>query len=197
MSAPQETIVDSSDMVLVLIDFQERLAAVMPEKERVLGVTSRLLKGAALIGAPVLVTRQYPQGLGSTEPLLEQLLIELADEGARVTGVDKTAFCCMLEPTFVEALEGTGRRQVVIAGLETHICVTQTALAIAGSGYQVQVVADACSSRDNFAHEVALDRLRATNVIVTHSESVLYEAVGKAGTKEFKSLLALIKGQSR
>lgn len=194
MSAPQETIVDRSDMVLVLIDFQEWLVAAMPEKEWVLSAASRLLKGAALIGAPVLVTRQYPQGLGSTEPILEQLLIELADEGACVIGVDKTDFCCMAESAFAEALGGTGRRQVVIAGLETHICVVQTALAIAGSGYQVQVVADACSSRDNFAHEVALDRLRATNVIVTHSESVLYEAVGKAGTDEFKSLLALIKG---
>jgi len=194
MSAPQETLIDRSDMVLVLIDFQERLVAAVPESESTLDAASRLLRGAVLVGAPVLVTRQYPRGLGPTEPRLEDLLIDLADEGARVTGVDKTDFCCMSEATFVEALESTGRRQVVIAGLETHICVTQTALAMAGRGYQVQVVADACSSRDSQAHKIALDRLRATNVIVTHSESVLYEAVGKADTNEFKSLLAIIKG---
>lgn len=194
MSVPEETLIDRHELVLVLVDFQERLAAAMPDRERVLATVDRLVRGVVLVDAPVIVTRQYPKGLGSTDPGLEQTLIELADAGARVAGIDKTAFCCAAEHDFNEALSATGRRQVVIAGMETHICVTQTALALLGEGYRVQVAADACCSRDREAHEVALSRLRARGVVVTHSESVLYEAVGEAGTDEFKALLQIVKG---
>lgn len=194
MPAPKETLIDRSDMVLVLVDLQERLVAAMQHRERTLAAAGRLARAAALVGAPILVTRQYPQGLGPTESSIEKLLIELADRDARVSGVDKTAFCCAAEAEFNEALSATGRRQVVLAGMETHICIAQTALALAGSGYQVQVAADACCSRDDVAHELALARMRAANVVVTHSDSVMYEAVGRAATDEFKALLEIVKG---
>lgn len=196
MIQPRETLVRREDLVLVLIDLQDRLAAVMERRDSVLAAARRLARVCALVGAPIIATRQYPQGLGPTVGELEELLLELARDGARVSGVDKTAFCCAAEADFVEALSATGRRQVVLAGMETHICVAQTALALAGSGCQVQIAADACCSRDEADHLVALDRLRQAGVIVSTSESVMYEAVGVAGTPEFKQLLQIVKDES-
>lgn len=193
MIASKETLIHRDDLVLVIVDIQERLASAMPHKERVIVSTGRLARAAALVGAPILVTRQYPQGLGTTVEQIESLLLELAEQGARVSGIDKTAFCCAAEDGFIEALSATGRRQVVLVGMETHICIAQTALALAGSGYQVQVAADACCSREDSAHDIALDRMRHSGVIVTSSESVMYEAVGRAGTEEFKGLLKIVK----
>jgi isochorismate hydrolase len=125
-------------------------------------------------------------------PELEEVLVDLAEKGATVRGLDKTAFCCAAETDFVEELEALGRSQVVIVGMETHICVTQTALALKAD-YEVHVAADAVCSRTMENHLVALDRLTAAGIVVTTSESVMYEAVGRAGTPEFKSLLEIVK----
>lgn len=194
MTALHDTMIDRSEFALVIVDVQERLASAMGERDRVISAISRLARMCALVSAPMLLTRQYPKGLGPTVPELEALLLDLARDGARVSGVDKVAFCCVAEHDFVEALSATGRRQIVVAGMETHICVTQTALALLDHGYRVQVPADACCSRAGTDHAIALDRLRAAGVVVTSSESVMYEAVGSAGTEEFKRLLEIVKG---
>jgi len=178
--------IDRDDVVLVVIDIQDRLAAVMERRDEVVGVASRLARVAQLIGAPVIETRQYPKGLGGTVP-------ELAEVLETATVVDKTCFCCASEPGFVEALQATGRRQVAIVGMETHICVSQTALALLDGGYRVHVVADGVCSRFARDYEIALARLRAEGAVVTTSESVMYEAVGRAGTDEFKALLGIVK----
>ncbi len=107
--------------------------------------------------------------------------------------VDKTAFCACGEPAFLSALESFGRPQVVIVGMETHICVTQTALDLLGRGYRPQVVADACCARRPDDHAIALDRMRAAGVVVTTTQSVMYEAVGVAATDEFRALLEIVK----
>ncbi|PKQ29764.1 MAG: hydrolase [Actinobacteria bacterium HGW-Actinobacteria-10] len=189
-----ETHADRLNAVLVVIDVQARLAGVMAERDAVIQATTRLVRTFGLVGAPLVVTRQYPAGLGETVPEVEEALLELARDGTRVSGVDKMAFCAACDHDFSDALSGTGRRQVVLAGMETHICITQTALTLLVQGYQVQVVADACCSRNANDHAVALDRLRAAGVVVTTSESVMYELVGTAGTDEFKSLLRIVKG---
>ncbi len=182
------------EAVLVLVDMQERLASAMAERERVVGASGRLARTCQLVGAPIILTRQYPQGLGDTEPELEQALAAIADDGGTVLRLDKTAFCACGEPEFVELLASLDRPQVILAGMETHICITQTALDLVLRGYSVQVVADACCSRDRAMHDVALDRLRAAGVVVTTSESVMYELVGRAATDEFRSLLRIVKG---
>jgi len=178
---------------LVIIDIQERLAAAMEYADSVLSVTGKLARTFAMVQAPIIVTRQYPKGLGSTVPPLEDVLLELAEDGAKVLGVDKMAFCCAEERDFIDALRATGRTQVVLVGMETHICVVQTALALRAEGFDVHVAADGCCSRIREAHDVALDRMRAADVTVTWSESVMYEAVGRAGTDEFKRLLEIVK----
>ncbi len=192
MTRPAQTLLDKDDAALVIIDIQEKLAAVMDARERVVASTIHLLKTAAMLEMPVIVTRQYPQGLGGTVPALEEVIVASAQSGANVIGVDKTAFCCAGEQQFTEALAVTGRRQVILTGMETHICVVQTALALADD-YQVHVPADACCSRDEANHETALDRMRAMGIVVTTSESVMYEAVGAADTPEFKELLSIVK----
>lgn len=187
------TLIAREDFALVVIDIQERLAAAMGRRDHVVRTTGRLVRVAAMLGAPVIVTRQYPQGLGPTVPELDELFVRLEGEGARIVGVDKTAFCCAAEVDFNDALRAAGRAQVVLAGMETHICVTQTALALAREGYDVHVPADASCSRDAALHEVALDRMRFAGISVTASESVMYEAVGRAGTDEFRELLGIVK----
>lgn len=188
-------LVDRDDLVLVVIDVQERLSAVMEARERIVERSVQLVRTAALLGVPVIVTRQYPKGLGDTEPALAAAIESAESQGANVQRVDKTAFCACREPAFEEALVFTGRTQVAIAGMETHICIAQTALTLLANGYRVQVVADACCSRNAHDHAIALDRMRAEGVVVTVSESVQYEAVGEAGTPEFRSLLAIVKGE--
>lgn len=186
-------LIDRDDLMLLVIDIQDRLAAAMPQRDATVAATVRLVRAAAIVGVPVVVTRQYPQGLGDTAPEVEAALDEA--RGAVPVGVvDKTAFCACEERDFVSALEATGRRQVAIAGMETHICVTQTALALRAAGYRVQVVEDACCSRRTKDHETALARLRTQEVTVTCSESVIYEAAVRAGTDEFRGLLAVVKG---
>ncbi len=189
-------LLDRADAVLVVVDIQDRLAAAMSARDSVVSATCRLIRTAELVGLPIVVTRQYPKGLGDTVRELEELLVSVAERGVRVHGIDKTAFCCAAEHGFQEALAATGRRQVVLVGMETHICVTQTALALVSEGLRVQVVADACCSRDIANHLSALERMRAAGVVVTVSESAMYELVERAGTDEFKGLLAIVKEES-
>jgi nicotinamidase-related amidase len=194
MLASTSALVRRDDLVVVVIDIQERLSAVMTHRQRVVSAAVKMARTAALVGAPVIATRQYPEGLGSTDDGVEQALVALAEAGGRVITVDKTAFCCSAEEEFREALAATGRRQVVLSGMETHICVAQTAIDLTTRGFEVQVAADACCSRDDDMHHVALARLRHAGVVVTTSESVMYEAIGRAATDEFRELLAIVKG---
>lgn len=186
-------LVHRTGLVLAIIDIQDKLAAAMEARESVVGTAVRLVRAAALLGAPIIVTRQYPQGLGEVVPDLRAALEE-ASASVRVSVVDKMSFCACDEKTFLEALSESGRSMVVLAGMETHICVTQTAIALAKKTYSAHVAADACCSRRSADHQVSLDRMRAAGVVVTTSESVMYEAVAKAGTDEFKRLLDIVKG---
>lgn len=178
------------DAALLIVDVQEKLAASMERREEVLASTARLLRVAELLEWPVLVTRQYPKGLGDLDAELRDALAAHAPEAVVV---DKTAFCCLAEPGFAVALAETGRPQVVVTGMETHICVTQTVLALIDDGREPFVVADACCSRRPSDHETALARMRAEGAVVTTAESVMYEAVGEAATDEFRALLRIVK----
>lgn len=195
MQAGTPSLVQRDRFALVVIDIQERLATAMARRAEVIANAIALAKVAALVGAPIIMTRQYPKGLGDTVSELEEAIFPLAAHGANVQGVDKTAFCCVSEPEFVRSLAATGRDQAVLCGMETHICVAQTALSLRASGHAVQVVADASCSIDEYAHAIALERMRARGVDVTVAQSVMYEAVGAAGTEEFKQLLAIVKGE--
>ena len=171
--------------VLVVIDLQERLLVEFPTRQSVIEQSVRLVRVAHELAVPVLATEQYPKGLGPMEaPVTEAL---------GVAPIEKVSFGCMGEPRFAEALKESGRRQLVIVGAETHVCVLQTALSALASGYEVFVVADAVASRRQEQYDAGLDRLRAAGVGVVTVEMVIFEWLGCAGTAEFKRVLPFIK----
>ena len=184
---------DRSSAVMLVIDIQERLAAAMARREQVTARSRLLMHVARITGVPIIVTRQYPQGLGDIEGPLRSWVQAQASGGAVVHEVDKMSFDCFAESSFSNLVGSVGRRQLIVCGMETHICVTQTALSGLDRGFDVQVAADACSSREQECHRLALDRMSAAGVTRTTVESVAYELVGRAGTPEFKELLAAVK----
>jgi nicotinamidase-related amidase len=193
-SNPASRLVPADGLVVVVVDIQDRLAAVMHRRDAVVRVADTLVRAAAILGAPVIVTRQYPKGLGETVPELAAVLASVAASGTPVTVVDKMDFDCMAEPAFRAALAAADRAHVAMVGMETHICVTQTALALAAEGHIPHVVSDATCSRRDEDRDAALARLRSAGVDVLPSESVIYEALGKAGTREFRAMLEVVKG---
>jgi nicotinamidase-related amidase len=179
---------DAAASQLVVIDVQERLAAAMPGQPRaqLLENTARLIQAAATLGIPRLHTEQYPQGLGPTEPALEALLTETA-------AIEKTCFSCHAANGFMAALQRHARRQIILTGMETHVCVLQTALQLQQADYQVFVVQDAVCSRHKLHHKNALARLRRAGVIVSNHESVLFEWLRDASHPQFKILSRLVR----
>lgn len=171
---------------LVVIDMQEKLANAMPAEgmQQVLKNSEILLQAAALLEVPVIHTEQYPKGLGPTCAELQPLLTQAA--------VIKTTFSCCDEPTFQRKLVGD-RPQVVLAGMEAHICIVQTALALREQGRQVFVVEDAVLSRNAANKTNALTRLRQAGIVVSNTESVIFEWLGKAEGEAFKTLSKLIR----
>jgi nicotinamidase-related amidase len=173
----------------VVVDVQTRLAAAMAEDDRtrVLHNLSVLLDAARALEVPVVATAQYPKGLGPIESAVSDRLPEWTQ---RVT---KTSFSCCPAEGFLASLEPPARAQVVLAGMEAHVCVLQTALDLQGEGYQVFVVEDAVCSRDPHNHRNALERLRQGGVVVTNTESVVFEWLGDARHPRFKAVSALLK----
>jgi len=184
---------DRANTVLVIVDVQDRLAAVMQRRDEVVARAVLLCESASITGCPVIVTRQYPKGLGDLVSQVAEVTGRMESNNGSVHVSDKVTFDCFAEPDFVAAFERTGRTQVLIAGMETHICVTQTALAALDRGLDVHVAADACCARDAYTHDISLVRLSRAGAVVTTAESAAYELVGKAGTPEFKELLRVVK----
>ena len=191
---PDLTSVSSrEDAVLVVVDVQQRLAAAMERRDAVAASVVRLVKTAALVGVPIVVTRQYPEGLGDTDPTVAHAIASVEAAGHQVLRADKLAFDCFADVAFADIVSASGRSQLILAGMETHICIAQTALHGLRHGLEVLIAADACCSRDATAHSIALDRMRAAGAVVCSAESAMYELVGAAGTDEFRSLLSIVK----
>lgn len=182
-------LIRSGDSALVVIDMQERLVPAMQAPARCLRNARNLIAAAAELDVPVLLTEQYPQGLGRTVPEIARAAA--AHPGART--VEKIHFSCMAEPAFAEAFRALGRRQAVITGMEAHICVMQTAAALMEEGVEVFVVTDATSSRTLESERACLDRLQALGAGIVTTEMVVFEWLGRAGTPAFKALLPLVK----
>jgi nicotinamidase-related amidase len=173
--------------MLVVVDAQERLLPAMAAPETVIRSLSILLKAAAAVDVPVLASEQYPRGLGPTVPEIATLL----PEGN--APVAKTAFGCLDEPVFAGRFAAIGRPQVVLTGVEAHVCVLQTAAQLRAKGCEVFVVADAVSSRVPLSAERALARMAAWGVEVVTAEMVAFEWVRAAGTPAFKTVSGLVK----
>jgi nicotinamidase-related amidase len=176
----------TENTVLVLIDFQERLFPVMHDKEKLLNNTVKLTKGALALEIPIIVTEQYPKGLGPTIPEIKNLI-------PGFKAVEKVCFACSDEPAFMGALEALKRKQVLIAGIEAHICVYQTAAALTQKGFRVEVVGDCVSSREPENRLVALFKLGAGGISPTTMEMALFDLLKVAKGDKFKAISAIVK----
>lgn len=166
---------------LVIVDVQEKL---MPKIHDSSGVEARcawLMRLAGELRIPLMVSEHYPKGLGETLPSLRQLMPGKTD-------IDKVHFSCYRDVSFIKHWRTVDKPQVVLAGIETHVCVLQTALDMNAAGIDVFVVTDAVGSRNNLDHECALQRMNQSGVNLVTSEMVLFEWVEKAGSPEFKAI---------
>ncbi|HLY37683.1 MAG TPA: isochorismatase family protein [Candidatus Binatia bacterium] len=175
------------DTVLLVVDVQEGYRTALHDWNRVVAASGLLLDGAAILNVPVLVTEQYPRGLGTTAPELAAKL------PAGLKRIEKlTMSCCGAEP-FVERLTATGRRQVLVAGIETHACINQTVHDLLARGFQVHVARDATSSRRTADVVPAWEKMRTAGMLPTTSEQALLELVRSAESADFKPLQRLLK----
>ncbi len=184
-------ILSAANAQLLVIDVQEKLALAMSDAGPVIANSARLITAARHFGAPVTISEQYPKGIGPTVAVLR----EAAGEEARV--FDKMAFSCARDPAIAGRLgqlrDGRTRRQIVLTGIEAHVCVLQTALDLLQAGYGVFVVVDAIASRQQASCDVALRRMEQAGVHPVTTEMVIFEWLGRAGTPDFKALLPLVK----
>ena len=171
---------------VVFIDIQEKLVDVMIKNEikKVIDASTILIEAAKILEVPCLYTEQYPKGLGPTVKELKSLLPH--------PPIEKKTFSCLDAPNFKSHLVKS-RPQIILCGLETHICILQTALALKASGKEVFVVEDATLSRTNLNHQNAIHRLRSEGVVITNVESVIFEWLRVAQGDHFKAINKLIK----
>ncbi|WP_425046726.1 hydrolase [Primorskyibacter sp. S87] len=178
-------LIRAKDSALVIIDMQERLVPAMQAPARTIRNTRTLLACAEELDVPVIMTEQYPAGLGMTVPELTP---------SQDTAIlSKMHFSCMEDPEFATHFRGFGRKQAVLAGMEAHICVVQTAASLIEEGYEVFVVSDATASRTLESEQACIARLNACGAGIVTTEMVVFEWLGKAGTPAFKKILPLIK----
>ena len=174
---------------LVIIDVQEKLAAVMHNREQMIGNCVILSQTAKHLDIPILWCEQAPKSLGPTVCELREVL-----EGNRA--IEKTSFNCCGEPVFVTELEKISTASVLLCGIESHVCVFQTAAELLERGLKVHVIADAVSSRTEGNKEIGLARMAAAGAVISSTEMLLFELIRDARHPKFKELASLIKGNS-
>lgn len=176
----------AENAVLNIIDIQGRLATLMYRRDDLYANVNRIIKACGVLDIPVIWNEQLPDKLGETAPEIKQTL-----EGHQP--VIKPCFSCCGHEPFNEQLQSLGRNQVILTGIETHICVYQTARDLLRAGYKVHVLADCVSSRVELNYRVGLDRMRDEGAIVSCVEMALFEIMGTAGTETFRQVVKLLK----
>ncbi|MBN2238387.1 MAG: hydrolase [Dehalococcoidales bacterium] len=171
---------------LIIIDIQEKLFRVMHEKEELASSAGKLLKGIQALDIPVILTEQNPKGLGPTIPELSELMPDTEP-------IVKFDFSCYREEAFRQKLTEVNRRQLLVTGIETHICVYQTAVELAAAGYKTAVVTDCVSSRTPENRDKAITRMVSEGIKVTTTEMILFELLGTARHEKFRDISAIIK----
>ena len=186
MPAPRLRL-DRARAAVLVVDIQARLTPAMPPDTlaRVLKYTRALVLAARELGLPVIATEQYPKGLGPIVPEVREILPS--------PPLEKVHFSCGADPAFAAALEKTGRRQVIVCGMETHVCVFLTTRDLAQAGYEVHVCADAVSSRTEEHRRVGLELCREAGAIVSLAETAIFDLLHRAATEEFRKVSPLVR----
>lgn len=176
----------AENAAVIVIDYQEKLVRAMHEKEALIQNAAKLTAGARILGLPIVWTEQNPQGLGPTVP-------EVAEHLSGLEPITKLSFSCCGEPKFLEPLENLHRKQFLVGGIECHVCVYQTVADLVQMGYEVQVLADAVSSRTAENRAIGLQRCKEMGAGITSVETVLFELLKKAEGDRFKQMLKVVK----
>jgi len=175
------------ECALVVIDIQEKLIPFIYEKDRVIRNTKLLINLAKIIGLPIILTTQYTKGLGQT---IEDIVSEIPD----IEPIDKLEFGCFGNKGFCGAVENLpARKTLLTAGIESHICVTQTVLGALNQGYNVHVPTDSVSSRTESNWQVGLHRMEQAGAVLSSTEMIIYELLYQSGTSAFKQMLPYLK----
>jgi len=179
---------DAEKCALVVIDIQDKISAAIPPEilKDVMRNTNILIAAAREFGIPVLVVQQYSRSLGPTREEVQQVL-------GPYEPIEKMTFDCCAEPSFKKALEGTGASQVILTGIEAHICILQTSLALLEGGYGVFIPADAVASRAKHNWNRALEAIRDAGGCIGSTEMYLFQLLGVAGTERFRKLSPLVR----
>jgi nicotinamidase-related amidase len=171
---------------LLVIDIQEKLAAVMKMKEAVIGNCLHLIELSKMLHMPIVVTEQYPKGLG---PTVEELRNAIPD----YTPVEKLTFSCCEEPAFMKQVKDLNRKTIILTGMETHICVLQTCIGLLHNGFDVHLVSDAVCSRTSENWKTGIEFMRDAGAVITSTETVLFQLLRRAGTGEFRAISIRIR----
>lgn len=178
-------ILERGKTVFVLVDIQDKFVPVMQDADGLISNADILVRTSEIVGIPLLVTEQYPKGLGKTTDR-----ISLTEGNGRI---EKVHFSCFGSDDFRKRLKGLGKESIVIFGVEAHVCILKTALDAMKEGYKVHVVADAVSSRTESNRALALERLRQSGAFIVSTEMILFQLMDRAGTDEFKAIRKLIR----
>jgi len=176
----------AQDTGAVIVDYQEKLLSVVSDAQTVVAKSKILLSGLGILGIPMVVSEQYPKGLGPT-------IAELADLIDNFTPIEKLTFsCCGTEP-LMDAIKRMKRKNIIVCGVEAHVCVLQTVIDLASMGYVPIWVHDCVGSRNPLDKELALWRAQQAGAIVTSAEAILFELTREAGTDTFRAISKLVK----
>ena len=186
--------ITKDNATLLVIDFQEKLVPAMSEPEKCVDNKAKLIEGARILGLPIVVSEQYPQGLGSTVPAIREVLDKEID-GTIIPAniIAKRAFSCLDEEKILNELEKVDRDYVLVCGIESHICVLQTIMDLSEKGFIPVLVEDCVFSRKENDKTQAVKRAAMEGAIVTTYESILFELLGSSTAPEFKAISKLIK----
>lgn len=179
-------LLEKDHTAFVLVDVQGKLSEMVHDSELVLENLEKLIQGLRILDIPIIWLEQYPEGLSGTNERISKHLTGLEPIGKRT-------FNACNHPEFLKAVEETGRRQLLVAGIEAHICVYQTAMGLKSIGHEVQVVADASSSRTESNKEIGFEKLKVNGISLTSVEMLLYELLGSSEGEQFKKVLQIVK----
>ena len=189
MAIRHSHILRREDTLLVVVDMQEPFLRHIHDRDRLLENVLLLIQSANILGIPILPTSQYAERMGGVVP---EVAAALPVHHA-IDTLDKLCFSCVGQSDFLNAVHASRRHQILLCGVETHICVSQTALDLVANGYQAHVAADAVSSRTLEKHKLGMERLRDSAVLPCAAEAAVYELLREAGSPQFKAVLKLVK----
>ena len=178
--------IKKEDTIAVVIDVQERLFPLISDNKNLTDNIVKLIKGLKAIGIEILVTVQYTKGLGFTIQPIKEALGELET-------MEKTFFSCCGDENFINALKNTGKKNVILCGIESHVCVLQTAIDLKEKGFQPILIEDCVSSRRINDKKIAIERMRSEGAIISTHESILFELLEVSGTDSFKAVSKIVK----